>query len=69
VQYRIEFVDRDGNVIRELHADARSDSGAIGLVVDSDWPPHAVAIRVLDVDGRTVRFEIKAKEPPDEVVL
>jgi hypothetical protein len=62
VQYRIEFVDREGNVIRELHADARSDSDAVGLVADSDWPPHAVAIRVLDFEGRTVRFEIKAED-------
>jgi hypothetical protein len=54
VQYRIEFVDREGNVIREMHADARNDSDAVGLVADSDWPPHAVAIRVLDLEGRTV---------------
>jgi hypothetical protein len=64
VQYRIEFVDRDGNIIRELHADARSADGAIGLIANSDWPPRAVAIRVLDVDGRTVRFEIKAEDAP-----
>jgi hypothetical protein len=64
VQYRIEFVDRQGNVIRELPADARSHPGALGLVAESDWPPRAVAIRVLDVDGRTVRFEIKAEDAP-----
>jgi hypothetical protein len=39
----------------EMHADARSAASAIGLVVDIDWPPRAVTVRALDLDGREVR--------------
>lgn len=28
----------------------------------ADWPPHAVAIGVLDTDGREVHSEIKGRE-------
>jgi hypothetical protein len=47
-------------VISELIADSRSAYGAIALVADLDWPPHAVTMRVLDTDGREVHSEIKA---------
>ena len=32
---------------------------AILLVLDRDWPPRAVTLRVLDVDGREVHSAIK----------
>jgi hypothetical protein len=38
-----------------MHADTRSAASAIGLVVDIDWPPRAVTVRALDLDGREVR--------------
>ena len=59
MQYRIQFLDGQANVIRELTADARNAVGAIALVTDIDWPPRAVAIRVLDLDGREVHSAIK----------
>jgi len=42
VQYRIQFLDRSANVIREWSADARNLAGAIKFVIDADWPPCAV---------------------------
>jgi hypothetical protein len=44
MQYRIQFLDTAAAVISELIADARSAHGAIALVADLDWPPHAVAM-------------------------
>ncbi len=60
MQYRIQFLDGRANLIRELTADARSATHAASLVVDVDWPPHAVSLRVLDADGREVHSAIKA---------
>ena len=59
MQYRIQFLDAASAVISDLIADARSVHGAVALVADLDWPPHAVAMRVLDVDGREVLSGIK----------
>ena len=59
MQYRVQFIDRRANVIREFAADARSAVGAIALVTDIDWPPEAVSLRVLDPDGREVHSKSK----------
>jgi hypothetical protein len=59
MQYRIQFLDRRTNVVRELTADARNAVGAVALVADIDWPPHAVTLRVLDPDGREVHSGVK----------
>ncbi len=54
MQYRIQFLDSSANIIREWSAGAQSVLGAIKLVVDADWPPRAVTMRVLDAYGREV---------------
>jgi hypothetical protein len=54
VQYRIQFLDRSATVIREWSANARDFAGAIELIVDADWPPRAVTMRVLDAYGQEV---------------
>jgi hypothetical protein len=54
VQYRIQFLDGAGNVIQEWSASAWNVEGAIELIVDTDWPPRAVTMRVLDASGREV---------------
>ncbi len=59
MQYRIQFLDRSANVIREWSASAQSVAGAVALVVDADWPPGAVTMRVLDAYGREVHSAIK----------
>ena len=59
VQYRIQFLDRSANVIREWSANAQDVAGAIKLIVDADWPPRAVTMRVLDAYGREVHSERK----------
>ena len=59
MQYRIQFLDAAANVVRELSADAHNAAGAIALVVDPDWPPNAVTMRVLDPLGREVHSEVK----------
>jgi hypothetical protein len=50
MQFRIEFLDGSARVIRELFANARNAAGAIALIVDMDWPPRAITMRVLDDD-------------------
>ena len=47
------------SVILDLVADARDAASAIALVVDLDWPPNAVSMRLLDEDGREVHSAIK----------
>jgi hypothetical protein len=59
MQYRIQFLDAAANVTREMTADAHNAVGAIALVADPDWPPHAVTLRVLDSLGREVHREIR----------
>jgi hypothetical protein len=59
MQYRVQFLDGSADLIRELFTDARNAASAISLVVDWDWPPRAVTMRVLDTDGREVHSAIK----------
>jgi hypothetical protein len=59
MQFRIQFFDGSARIIREVHADARNAANAIGLLRDMDWPPRAVTMRVLDLDGREVHSEVK----------
>jgi hypothetical protein len=62
VQYRIQFLDRSANIIREWSANAPSVAAAIKLVVAADWPPRAVTMRVLDAYGREVHSTIRGDE-------
>ena len=62
MQYRIQFLDAAAAVISELIADAHNAAGAIALVADLDWPPHAITMRVLDV-GREIHSEIRGDQP------
>ena len=59
MQYRIQVLDDCASIILDLIADARNAAGAIALVADLDWPPHAVTVRVLYVDGRDVHSAVK----------
>jgi hypothetical protein len=59
MQYPIQFLRHGVGHVSELIADARSADGAIGLVADLDWPPHAAIMRVLDTDGREVHSASK----------
>jgi hypothetical protein len=54
VQYRIQFLDGAGDVVREWSASAHTVADAIKLIVDADWPPRAATMRVLDPYGREV---------------
>jgi ketosteroid isomerase-like protein len=54
VQYRIQFLDVSAVVIREWSANGWDVADAIKLIVDADWPPQAVAMRLLDAYGREV---------------
>ena len=52
----MQFLDGSARAIRES---LRNAVGAIELVADMDWPPRAVTMRVLDVDGREVYSAIR----------
>ena len=54
MQCRIQFLDGAGKVIREWSASARTVADALKLIVDADWLPDAVTMRVLDASGREV---------------
>jgi hypothetical protein len=54
MEYRVQFLDRSGTVVREFHAYARNAAGAMNLIVDVDWPPVAIRLRILDAEDREV---------------
>ena len=54
MQYRVQFLDRSDNVIREVRADDRSARTVLfRRSVNRACPPHGVRMRVLDPYGRT----------------
>jgi hypothetical protein len=61
VQYRIQFLDHSANVIREWSANTQSVAAAVKLIVEADWPPRAVTMRVLDAYGREVHSAIRGR--------
>ena len=61
MQYRIQFLDQSGDVIREWSANAQSVARAVALIVEADWPPHAITMRVLDA----YRREVHSARKPD----
>jgi hypothetical protein len=63
MQYRIQFLDGAAHILREWSANARSVSGAVSLVTEIDWPPHAVTMRVLDANGHEVHSTTKIGGP------
>ncbi len=53
MQYRVQFLDRLDNVIREVRADGRSARTVLfRRGVNRACPPHGVRMRVLDPYGR-----------------
>ena len=48
MQYQVQFLGASTQVIGELFR--RAERRRSSLVADTDWPPHAVSIRVLDAD-------------------
>ena len=59
VQYRIQFLDARRNILREMTANVLSITSALELIVDADWPPRAVSMRVIDAYGREVHWAVK----------
>ena len=47
MQYRVQFLDRMDNVVRELRADGRS----AGFPLLTAWPPGAFRVRVIYPSG------------------
>jgi hypothetical protein len=63
-------VDQNKSNLKARHASSANclptlgtAGAAIELVRYIDWPPRAVTMRVLDVDGREVHSEIKGRLP------
>ncbi len=52
MQYRVQFLDKLDNVLREMNADAQSAGRAFLCAGGDVWPPHAIRVRILDRDGR-----------------
>ncbi len=54
MQYRVQFLDRKDNVIREVRADDRSARTVLfRRSINRACPPHGVRMRVLDQYGCT----------------
>jgi hypothetical protein len=52
MRYRVQFLDRLNNVIREMQTDARSAETALfQRRVNMACPPHAAGVHVLDWYG------------------
>jgi hypothetical protein len=60
MQYRIQFLDASGNVVRELSGSAQSVTRVVAIIVDADWPPQAVTMCVLDAYGREVHSSTRS---------
>ncbi len=60
MQHRMQFLDRAGHVINEMHVDAKSDMDAFRMAADV-WPTGANRVRMLSVsraDGCAARRPI-----------
>lgn len=52
MKYRVQFLDRLDNVLREVQADARSAGIAFQHGANVAWPPNALRVQVVDPFGR-----------------
>jgi hypothetical protein len=59
MQFRVQFLDGNASVILDMIADARNAAGAIALVADLEWSPHAVTMRVFDLDEREMSIGVQ----------
>jgi hypothetical protein len=56
------ILDGRAAVISELIAEAHNAVGVIALVDGVGWPPHAVTMRVLEVDGHEAHWVGRGEE-------
>jgi hypothetical protein len=61
MQYRVQFLDRMDNVIREVRADGRSTGSAFLRAANLVWPPHVVRVRVIGPSGRVSTSKVLAR--------
>ena len=59
MQFRVQFLDASGTIIREMLADAWNAAGAIALVEEMEWPVGAVRMVILNEAGGEVHSESK----------
>ena len=57
--FRVRYVDYSG-IIKEVELAARNTDEAIRAAREAAWPPKAVALRLVDAQGREVFEEQKA---------
>jgi hypothetical protein len=56
LQFRVQFLDRAANVVREMYSFSWNVANVIEFISAIEWPPVAVSLRILDADGREVHF-------------
>ena len=59
MQFRVQFLDASGTIIRKMHADAWNAAAAIALVKRMEWPAGAVRMVILNEAGGEVHSESK----------
>jgi hypothetical protein len=50
MQYLVQFLDPSKNILSEAEVESWSETNVFELG-PKDWPPDAVTLRVLDLDG------------------
>jgi hypothetical protein len=56
VRFRVQFLDRSANIVREMYTFAWSVAYVTELLKAIEWPPVAVSLRILDPDDHEVDF-------------
>ena len=63
-RFRLQFfgvgADHGPAVLTETEIEAADASGAIREAVEAHWPPRAVGLRLLDLEGREIFERLKA---------
>jgi hypothetical protein len=61
MQYRVQFLDRSDNVVREVKTDARSSDFPLLHAVNRVWPPQATRVRVIYPSGHVSTSKVLAQ--------
>ena len=63
-RFRLQFFavagDRGPSIVLETDIEAADASDAVRAAADADWPPGAIGLRVLDLEGREIFERLRA---------
>jgi hypothetical protein len=66
-RFRLQFFAvaevRGSAIVLETEIEAADASAAIRAAADADWPPRAIGLRILDLEGREIFERLRADRP------